>query len=423
MEISRGIVIGKWDDTVGLDIISEYPNNFRASSNVKDPDLLNIFNDRIVKQNIGFEICSNDYFEDQIASYYTPNLNGLYEETDIQEHGIVFLILNKDHQIESYKEQFIEFSMFILKLVDKDEFPELFLNIIDNFSFLEPLSEEQRFAAIYNNEIREQFLKRLAEGPISQSELLHWLETTYNMVFTDVQGLLSPFVKTNLIKQTFESTQAKKKEAFYYLIKDVYLFRIPPKEILDTCKKGNLPALTEFSKDYQEEVVRYFEEYELTPADITKISLLLAIPNLYKIIKLLREYVYEMDELRIDFLERFNYLPSNFNYLLNLLEQNEIIKVFKKDKKKIYFLKTDIQFQLFFPEYLVDNIRKAWRENELSKKIALKHLSMLRDEYFENFMSFANKRKEKGAKSSGSTSGGSSSKALNFLKLLKFPKK
>jgi hypothetical protein len=341
----------------------------------------------------------------------------------MQEHGIVFLILNKDQQIDSYKEQFIEFSMFILKLVDKDEFPELFLNIIDNFSFLEPLSDEQRFAAIYNNEIREQFLKRLAEGPISQAELLDWLEKTYNMVFTDVQGLLSPFVKTNLIKQTFENTQAKKKEAFFFLIKDVYLFRIPPKEILDACKKGKLPVLSEFSKDYQEEVVQYFEEYELTPADITKISLLLAIPNLYKIIKLLREYVYEMDELRIDFLERFNYLPSNFNYLLNLLEQNEIIKVFKKEKKKIYVLKTDIQFQLFFPEYLVDNIRKAWRENELSKKIALKHLSMLRDEYFENFMSFANNRKEKGAKSSGSASGGSSSSAINFLKLLKFSKK
>ena len=86
---SRGIVIGKWDDVVGLDIVAEYPNNFRANSNVKDPDLLNIFNDRIVKQNIGFEINLNEYFEDQIASYYTPNLNGLFEENEMQEHGIV----------------------------------------------------------------------------------------------------------------------------------------------------------------------------------------------------------------------------------------------------------------------------------------------------------------------------------------------
>jgi len=154
--------------------------------------------------------------------------------------------------------------------------------------------------------------------------------------------------------------------------------------------------LNSFQEDYYNEVKDFFEDYELGPAEITKIAVMLAIPNIYKIITLLRENPYEIDEFRIDFMEKYNFLPSNFTYLLRLLEKNQVVKIYKKkvdSKTKTYLLlKSDIQFQVFFPEYLVDNIRKAWRENTITKDVALKHLTFLRDEYLENFMSLNNNK-------------------------------
>jgi hypothetical protein len=383
-----GICVGTWSDMVGLHVHAEYPANFRKDHCIEDSKLVAIFNDRIVHDTPGFEVIDDRDDPRQIATYYTPLMKEEYEEEeDAQiEHGIVFLFLEREKKIESIKEQFIEFSIFILKLINNEDFPELFFNIIDNFSFLEPISDEQRVASLYDNEVREHILSKLAEHACSRNELETWLRDEYDIAAIDLQGLLAPFFKTSIVKQSYESVKGKRKELYYFLVKDVYLFRIPPKKIVDAFKKDKVHELDDFENGYYDEVKEFFEDYELTATEINKLGVLLAIPNIYKIITLLREEVYEMDEFRIDFLEKFNYMPSNFNYLLKLLEKNNIIKIYKKGAKKILVLKSDIQYQFFFPEYLVDNIRKAWRDDHIDKNIALKHLTMLRDEYLENFM-------------------------------------
>jgi len=398
--MTTGICVGTWDDAIGLKVHAEYPSSFRKTSNVQDSQLLNIFNERIVHDVSGFAVFDEE--TRQIATYYTPLSNSEEYEEEEQGgeekpagHGIVFLFLDKDRKIEAIKEQFIEFSIFILKLINNNDFPELFFNIIDNFSFLEPLTDEQRVAALYNSEARQFILQKLAERPCSRGELEIWLKEEYNIAAMDLQGLLVPFSKMGIIKQSYEAPKGKKrKELYYFLVKDVYLFRIPPKKIIEAVKKGKIEQL---DGGYYDEVKDFFEEYELTPGEISKLGILLAIPNLYKIVTLLREEVYELDEFRIDFLEQFNYMPSNFAYLLKLLEKSDIVKIYKKagGNKKILVLKSDIQFQFFFPEYLVDNIRKAWRENIIDKGIALKHLTMLRDEYLENFMKLNGNGKDK----------------------------
>ncbi|HME54208.1 MAG TPA: hypothetical protein VKM55_18430 [Candidatus Lokiarchaeia archaeon] len=388
--MAASICVGTWNDREGLHVHAEYPSNFRRDNNIEDAKLVAIFNDRIVHDTPGFDVIDDD--ARQIATYYTPLMKEEYEvEEDARiEHGIVFLFLDLEKKIESIKEQFIEFSIFILKLINNEDFPELFFNIIDNFSFLEPISDEQRVASLYDNEVREHILSKLAERACSRNELENWLRDEYNIAAIDLQGLLAPFFKTGIAKQSYESVKGKRKELYYFLIKDVYLFRIPPKKIVDAFKRGKVQELDGTETGYYDEVKEFFEDYELTTTEINKLGVLLAIPNIYKIVTLLREEVYEMDEFRIDFMEKFNYMPSNFNYLLKLLEKNNIIKIYKKGAKKILALKSDIQYQFFFPEYLVDNIRKAWRDDLIDKNIALKHLTMLRDEYLENFMKVAN---------------------------------
>ncbi|MHA1792937.1 MAG: hypothetical protein ACTSVI_09860 [Promethearchaeota archaeon] len=390
----NGIIVGKWNDVIGIEIVAEYPLNFRKKNGIDTGNLLNIFNERIVQDKPGVEISQEN--SHKIISYYGPIIPDLYEEANEQElhHGIIFLFTDKNINLDNIKEQFIEFSIATLELINENNFSELFFNIIDNFAFLEPLSEEQRYAAIYNSEIREEILKKLGEGPISKANLMKWIEKTFNLPAFDFNGIIMPFLKTDLVKQVIETTRYKIKEIYYYLLKDVYLFRIPPKKILDLIHKGNLKFLGEKAVQYLENVKNFFEDYELTPSDINKISRLLSIPNMYKIIMLLRDSVFELDELRIYYLEKFNYLPSNFNYLLSLLERADIVKSYKINKKNYYLLQCDIQFQVFFPEYLVDNIRKAWRENKIEKNVAVRHLTLLRDEYLEKFINFPKSTKK-----------------------------
>ncbi|MHA1682535.1 MAG: hypothetical protein ACTSUE_16475 [Promethearchaeota archaeon] len=389
----NGLVVGRWSD-FGIRVITEYPQNFRKDNDIEDNRLQTIFNDRIVQDNPGFDTIVDG--EMTIATYISPIMNGYYNEGNDSlskdpGQGIVFLFLDKEQKIDGIKEQFVEFSISILKIVDDNNFPELFFNIIDNFAFLNPLSEEQRYAAIYNNEIREQLLKKLGEGPISRDDLEQWILTTFNLEYIDFNGMMSPFLKTGLVKQSYDGITSKKKKSHFYLVRDVYLFRIPPRKLIDAFKRGKLDRAKPETVDYLNEVMAYFDEYELTPTDITRNSRLLTIPNIYNIILLLREGMFEIDEFRIDFLESFNFLPSNFNYLLKLLEKAEILKIYKKGKNTYLVLMSDIQFQVFFPEYIVDNIRKSWRENKIDRNLAVKHLTFLRDEYMENFMKLKGK--------------------------------
>lgn len=394
--MNQGIVVGTWDDKLGINVVTEYPASYRKDAGISDASLLDKFNTRIVQQVAGFDVIVEG--ESQIAMYYTPfshdPVGNGKEEADI-EHGIVFMFLDGSKKVDEFKEQFIEFSMFLFKLINRDDFPELFFNIIDNFAFLEPIADEQRYAAIYTDPAREILLKKLGEGPCTRAGIESWARSTLGFEIFDFHGLLSPFLKTGLVRQTIEATRDKKKDTCYYLVNDVYLFKIPPRKILAACKKGKAGMLAPFVSEYCDDVTTFFEDYELTPTEINKLSVLLSIPNLYKIIRLLRENVYELDDFRIDFLERYNYLPSNFNYLLRLLEKNDIINSYDRDGNKIVVLKTDIQFQVFFPEYIVDTIRKAWRENRVDKHLAIKHLTLLRDEYLERYIKVNGQARQK----------------------------
>ncbi|GAH47118.1 unnamed protein product, partial [marine sediment metagenome] len=45
------------------------------------------------------------------------------------------------------------------------------------------------------------------------------------------------------------------------------------------------------------------------------------------------------------------------------------------------FLLSDITAQKFYPEYLIENIRKAVSENMLKKEYAIRHLELLEQIY------------------------------------------
>ena len=68
--------------------------------------------------------------------------------------------------------------------------------------------------------------------------------------------------------------------------------------------------------------------------------------------------------------------------LLKTMENDQIIKFIKDNKDTIWvFLLSDIVAHTFYPEYLIENIRKYRMEGKISKEIAIKHLELLEAVY------------------------------------------
>jgi tetratricopeptide (TPR) repeat protein len=67
---------------------------------------------------------------------------------------------------------------------------------------------------------------------------------------------------------------------------------------------------------------------------------------------------------------------------INDLKRHNIIDEIKDKRGNIWiFLKTDIVFPTFFPEYIVDSIRRRWMEKGISQNLALGHLELLKSVY------------------------------------------
>ena len=72
----------------------------------------------------------------------------------------------------------------------------------------------------------------------------------------------------------------------------------------------------------------------------------------------------------------------NLDKNLKTLADEKISCAIKDKKDRVWILLlSDIVFPQFFPEYMVDVIRRRWKEGTIQKEIAIKHLELLRAEY------------------------------------------
>ena len=67
---------------------------------------------------------------------------------------------------------------------------------------------------------------------------------------------------------------------------------------------------------------------------------------------------------------------------LQNLENNKVIKLIKDNKEAVWvFLLTDIVAHTFYPEYLIEKIRKERMDGKIKKTVAIKHLEFLEKAY------------------------------------------
>jgi len=238
---------------------------------------------------------------------------------------------------------------------------------------LKNLSKEQRMAQIYISEKGRKILETLQEKAYARKELRDTLEVKLGRSIYNLEITLDPFIKTDLIRQDWiEGDQ----DISLFLLSDFTIIRTPAIKVLEDAKK-DLPT-PKLAHKYLEEVKSFFRSYEPNFEDSVKIANTMTNPDKYDFITLFRDKAYPINKIPKSPGETFDQIKE----FLNLLEKDKIITFIQDDKGLDWiFLLTDVVAHTFYPEYMIENIRKNVSEMKLKKNTAIKHLELLEQMY------------------------------------------
>ncbi|MBD3353757.1 MAG: hypothetical protein GF364_19900 [Candidatus Lokiarchaeota archaeon] len=363
----RGMIAARWDDRLGVTPEASYPAEIENA--LEHDDLLTIFSTHAISEKSG--ILAMRIKRLNLVSYYS----GL-PEGDQTEQYFVVVILEEDEDPNTFEERLTEISKLIISSIDKPGFTDLFENFYNQLIKMEKITEEQRYAFIFRDRIRRLLLQKLSNGPMTKEGLAKWISKEINQEVTDIDGLLAPLKKTELIEEVNISKGKKVSLEYVFLMRDVAVIRIPNIEVFKAAREGQMAE--DIRERYIDEVEKFFKDYRISSQDSGIMGEFVSNPDSYDVINILRnEYI-----IRAELPMKLSRDIPDLENLLKDLAENKIITAIKDKKQRIWvFLLSDIKFPNFFPEYMIDVIRRRWKEGTIAKEIALKHLELLRAEY------------------------------------------
>ncbi|KKN21021.1 hypothetical protein LCGC14_0929710, partial [marine sediment metagenome] len=313
-----------------------------------------------------------------VSSYFT----GMESDTPV----MINLLLELGEEPEMFGETVIhEMNDTILKFIKQTDMDvsKKFENIEELYKYLknslillerlENLSKEQKLAQIYSGEKGRKILEILQDKAMSRKELQAVLEEKLNKIISNIEITLDSFIKTGLVKQDWVEGDT---DISLFLLSDFTLFRTPVVKLIENTKT-HLPT-PELATKYLKEVNDYFSKYKPTLEDNLIIAQNMLNPDKYDYISLLRERAYPLNKLPKGPGESLEQIGN----ILKPMEKDQIIKFIKDSKDTVWvFLLTDVIAHTFYPEYLIEKIRKDRMEGKLKKEVAIKHLELLEEAY------------------------------------------
>jgi len=220
-------------------------------------------------------------------------------------------------------------------------------------------------------------IRILRDGPLKEQTIDTYLTKTAKLKKKEINKLLKTLEKNNFITQF-----SIKGEIYALLIKDFYLIRIPPKEVLEAVqKKSEIPrslreryltTVRQFFSTYVKSSNKLITDFEANLIEIVNN------PEINKILYLLRKKPVD--------LKTFKKKCSDFELIKDILTKFDIIEILSERESpgEWVFLKTDLSLNLFFPEYLIKSITENLNNKKIDKLLALKSLYKLKESYLIN---------------------------------------
>ena len=372
----HGYIITEWTEDQGLVVKLSYPEDLEIDLD----DMMRIFYAHITGAGAaGNVLVRLEKARSNVSSYFT----GM--ESDMPIMINLMLELGEDPEM---------FGEAVLKEINEDlvkYLRQMSTNISQSYEIvktiklylrntlilldrLKNLSKEQRLAQIYTSEKARTILEALQERSLSRRELQGIIEEKLQKIIPNIEYVLDPFIKTGLLMQDWVEGDT---DITLFLLTDFTIFRSPGSKLIEDAKK-NIPT-PEVASKYLEEVTQFFTNYKPTFEDNLKIARSLMNPDNYDYITLFRERGYPINKIPKGPGESLDQIGG----LLKGMEDDQILKVIKDSNNDTIwvFLLTDIVVQTFYPEYLIEKIRKDRMEGKLNKNVAIKHLEFLEAAY------------------------------------------
>ena len=353
-----GLVVMKWDERVGTEILAKYPEEIT----VTDKTLMQVYSTHEYSGESG--MISLMVGSLNIASYYTGPEKGYY----------ILLLLNLDDDPDAYEGGLADASRIILQNLEDDAYVRLVPSLFRRLSVYPTLNDEQRLAITYQDEIKRMIVNRLREeGVVSKSELMVWLKDRYKQGFVDLEGVLIELIKRELIKET--SVKGMPSELIF-LTNDVLMLRVPPVQLLKDPADRGLPS--QLATDYRTEVKKFFQNYRPSEQDNLRVIDILINPQIYETLRLLRTAIVTKNDL--EKLKKKG--VDDIDEVLKMLWESQMIQVFQDERNNEYYaLLSDFYVNTIFPKYLLNIIKSEYDKKSKADQVLVEYLNVLENAY------------------------------------------
>ena len=355
-----GLVVMKWDERVGTQILAKYPEEVQ----VNDKTLMQVYSTHEYTGEPG--MVSMMVGSINIASYYTGPDIGVY----------VMLLLGLDDDPDAYEGGMADISRQILANIEDNAFKSLIPSLFQRVSVYPKLTPEQSLAFTYQDEVKQMIMGRLRdEGVITKSELMVWLKDVYRHGFIDLDAVVSELIKKDLVKEA--SVKGMPSELLF-LINDLFISRVPPVKLYKNPAASGLPETQ--AGDYKVEVKKFFSEYKPDREDNLNLINLITEPQVYETLKLLRMAIVTRDD--IEKLKKKG--VEDVDDVLKKLWSMRMIQVIQDDAGNEYYgLITDFIIETAFPRYQLSVIKGEYGKKSKSNKVLVEYLTILESSYKE----------------------------------------
>ncbi len=359
----EGIIVGKWDDVQGVVLYAKYPETVE----IADYNLMRIFTSHAVGEaQAGFLALTLEEENMNVASYFT----GIHQKPQY----FISLLLSKDEDAKTYEESLLDIATELLEKIDAPNFNEILAEAFQRLSKAIVLTDEQRLALIFKDDIHKLAYERLIKGPATISMIANYIQENSGVTRVNPDILISPLIRLGYALQGWVPGYA---EQFVFLVRDFTITRAPAEKIIKQAVKGE--PTQRIARRYLRNVKEFFTNYNVNVDESGDLAEILINPEYYEIIKMLREKPLLLTEIK----SCLGQQKLGCEAALKNLSEKNIIEVYPAENQgdNWILLKSDIIIHTFFPEYLLEALRGKLASGELSSETVIKHLELLQQNY------------------------------------------
>jgi len=155
------------------------------------------------------------------------------------------------------------------------------------------------------------------------------------------------------------------------LLKDFIAIRKPPVQVLNLLKSKNISKT--IIEEYKNEIKKFFIKYQNSRSLGEDLSVIKFFADFEKV------KAFEQFYTQIISRKNLQYIFKDIKIIKNLLEEKYLIEI-----RDYLLILTEPNFEIIFPQYLVNKIIEQLNKKYIPKELAIKCLEILKKEYIKN---------------------------------------